>query len=57
MELASVVVHNASYTLDAPLVLLLNGGEETLFQGAHAFMQSRLVLVHAAVLYMLRCCA
>lgn len=39
LEVARVVVADGGLGLAAPLVLLLNGGEETLMQAAHGFMR------------------
>ncbi|KFM28509.1 Endoplasmic reticulum metallopeptidase 1 [Auxenochlorella protothecoides] len=39
LEVARVVVANRGRSPAAPLVLLLNGGEETLMQAAHGFMR------------------
>lgn len=42
LEIARVLISNASLPLGAPVVFLFNGGEETLMQASHGFMaQSR----------------
>ena len=40
LEMARVLVANASLPLTAPVVFLFNGGEETLMQASHGFMAS-----------------
>ena len=40
LEAARVLVQDASRRLQAPLVVLLNGGEEAFLLGAHAFANS-----------------
>ena len=40
LEIARTIVANASITLHAPIIFLLNGGEETLMQASHGFMAS-----------------
>ena len=40
LEAARVLVQDASRQLRAPLVVLLNGGEEAFLLGAHAFANS-----------------
>ena len=40
LEAARVLVQSPSRRLDAPLVILLNGGEEAFLLGAHAFTNS-----------------
>jgi len=38
LEMARVLVANASLQLHSPVIFLLNGGEETLMQASHGFM-------------------
>ena len=40
LEIARTIVANASLHLSTPLVVLFNGGEETLMQASHGFMAS-----------------
>lgn len=39
LEMVHAVVHNASLELAGPLILVLNGAEETFMQAAHGFLQ------------------
>ena len=39
LELARTVVADPGIQLEAPVVFLMNGGEETLSQAANGFMQ------------------
>ena len=39
LELVHAVVHNATIELAGPLILVLNGAEETFMQAAHGFLQ------------------
>lgn len=40
LELARTLIANRDLQLQSPVVVLLNGGEETLSQAANGFMQS-----------------
>eukprot|EP00884_Botryococcus_braunii_P019870 jgi/Botrbrau1/6567/Bobra.40_2s0031.1 len=40
LEAARALAHNPAFRLAAPLLILLNGGEETLLQAAHGYMSS-----------------